>query len=358
MAVIGAVFLSSLIAGQGGTDPRPSLPFGSSRATSQQGTSAFAGLLRLLGYEVGEALQPFADVAPDPESTVVVLGGTALSVEDRTALTAFVAAGGRLVIDAGRGPSLSIAPLEPPRPGEVGRRLLPLAELSDVDAVDVFSASLWKDTGPAVPAIGTASAVAVAVSDEGRVWHLSDARLVTNGAIGERDNAALAVALVGDPERRVVFAEYLHGLSTPTGLAALPERWRAALWLASLGAIVWLAAKARRLGPPEESSRSLPPPRAAYIDAVAGLLARTREPSVAAAPLQRYVTHRLRSRGAWSGTATDLDRAATVAGIPAPDLRAALGDLESTSDVLALGRVAAHLAVDEPSRSMTPTLPT
>ena len=50
---------------------------------------------------------------------------------------------------------------------------------------------------------------------------------------------------------------------------------------------MWLLARSRRLGPPEDEARPLPPPRWAYVDAVAGTLARTRRPHEAAEPVRR-----------------------------------------------------------------------
>jgi hypothetical protein len=49
-----------------------------------------------------------------------------------------------------------------------------------------------------------------------------------------------------------------------------------------LAALAWVASRIRRLGPAEDERRPLPPPRRAYVDAVAATLARTRKPSAAA----------------------------------------------------------------------------
>jgi hypothetical protein len=104
---------------------------------------------------------------------------------------------------------------------------------------------------------------------------LADATPLQNAFLDRTDNAALALGLAGGPSRPVVFSESVHGYGTATGLAALPERWKWALALAGLATVVMMWARARRIGPPDEIGRELPPPRVAYVDALAGILART-----------------------------------------------------------------------------------
>jgi hypothetical protein len=124
--------------------------------------------------------------------------------------------------------------------------------------------------------------VTVANVGAGRAVLLADASPLQNRLLDQADNAALGLALAGPPGRRVVFAESVHGYGRATGLAALPERWKWALIGLLLAAIAWVASRIRRLGPAEEETRALPPPRRAYVDAVAATLARTRTPAIAA----------------------------------------------------------------------------
>jgi hypothetical protein len=72
-----------------------------------------------------------------------------------------------------------------------------------------------------------------------------------------------------------VFAESVHGFGQSRGLAALPSRWRLAFAGLVLAGLVWILARGRRLGPAEPAEASTPPPRGAYIEALARLLRRS-----------------------------------------------------------------------------------
>jgi hypothetical protein len=122
----------------------------------------------------------------------------------------------------------------------------------------------------------------VAAVGRGRVALVADPSPLQNRLLAKADNAALAAALAGPPGRPVVFAETVHGYGQPRGLGALPERWKWTLAGLLLAAAAWVASRIRRLGPTELESRALPPPRRAYVDAVAAALARTRRPGASA----------------------------------------------------------------------------
>ena len=70
------------------------------------------------------------------------------------------------------------------------------------------------------------------------------------------------------------------------GLAALPARFGWALIGLLLAALVFLFARGRRLGPPEPERRELPPPRRAYVDALAATMARGKAREQAVAPVR------------------------------------------------------------------------
>jgi hypothetical protein len=71
-------------------------------------------------------------------------------------------------------------------------------------------------------------------------------------------------------------------------LAALPVRWRLAFLGLVLAGLLWIAARARRLGPAEQSLEVSPPARSAYADAIALLLQRTNDQQRIAATLDRW----------------------------------------------------------------------
>ena len=90
---------------------------------------------------------------------------------------------------------------------------------------------------------------------------LADGSPIENARIGEADNAAFGLALAGPAGTPVVFAEGVHGYGESRGLGALPGRWKVALFGLGVAAIVFAWARARRLGPPDRPTRTLPPAR-------------------------------------------------------------------------------------------------
>jgi hypothetical protein len=124
----------------------------------------------------------------------------------------------------------------------------------------------------------------------------------------------------------VAFAESEHGFGRASGLAAIPTRWRVMLGGLVLAVVVLALARLRRLGPPERTAEDLPPPRRAYVESMAVVLARTRSPESAAAALREDA------------------RRHAVPGRLSPDDAAALdAPVRSDEELVALGRVRARL---------------
>jgi hypothetical protein len=112
-------------------------------------------------------------------------------------------------------------------------------------------------------------------------------------------------------------------------------------------ALVLLWARGRRLGPPEDSSRPLPPPRAAYVDAVGSTLVRTRHPDEALAAVTQRVRAEIDARatigadGA-AGATSDLEpaefaRRAHALGLTDDEIAALHAPVDDET-VLAVGR--------------------
>ena len=200
-----------------------------------------------------------------------------------------------------------------------------------------------EDGGPVIALAGT--------SGSGRVVALADPSPLQNGFLAAEDNAALALGLVGSPDRTVLFAEGAHGYGDSEGLSALPRRWRLALAGLGLAAAIWLYGRSRRLGPPEDEARALPPPRWAYVDAVTGTLARTRRPQEAAEPVRRQARELIARRAGLPPDAgpEDLYEAAVRLGVPPDEAAAAIGSPGPSEEatVLAAGRALARLTGGE-----------
>ena len=358
--VLGLAALSSFLpggGGQGGGSPSSSF---SHRA---DGASAWAELLSRYGRPV-ERLRGDLDASPlDPAATVVVLDAPGLSDDEAEALGSFVRRGGHLVA-GGQGADgwLEAVVDEPPLLADDGARIAspvgtpPAPEVDGVRTVRAGRLGSWEVPGGLRPILagedGRGPVIAVAGdSGSGRVVALADPSPVHNRFLANDDNAALALGVVGGPGRKVLFAEGVHGYGDSEGLAALPRRWRLALAGLGLAAAVWLYARSRRLGPPEDEARPLPPPRWAYVDAVAGTLARTRRPQEAAEPVRRRARELIAAR---TGLPPDagpdaLYQAAIRLGVPPDEAAAALGSPGPTGEatVLAAGRALARLTGGE-----------
>jgi hypothetical protein len=140
----------------------------------------------------------------------------------------------------------------------------------------------------------------------------------------------------------VAFVESVHGFGAAGGLAALPARWQLALALAVLAALLWLASRARRFGPPERGGEDPAPARREHVEALALALRRARDPAVALEPVQAAARAQVIRRAALAPDAADhvLRDAALRLGFE-DDEAAALTGARGRDEALALGRALA-----------------
>jgi hypothetical protein len=354
VALLALMALSSFLpggGGQGGGSPS------SSYSDRADGTSAWAELLSRFGRHVDRLRGDLEASVLDPGAAVVVLDAPGLTGEDADALGRFVAGGGHLVAGGtGAGDWLESVIDDPPIPaGRGARSAMPLGdppppEVDGVRTVRTAVLGSWRDEGGLEPILGGDNGRVIALAGNagmGRVVALADPSPVHNALLGVDDNAAFALGLAGSADRPVLFAEGAHGYGEGEGLSALPRRWRLALAGLGLAAAAWLVARSRRLGPPEEEARHLPPPRWAYVDAIAGTLARTRRVHEATEPVRQRARDLIARRTglAPDAEADDVYRAALRLGLTEEEARAALGAPGPTEEaaVLAAGRALARL---------------
>jgi hypothetical protein len=177
----------------------------------------------------------------------------------------------------------------------------------------------------------------------GRVVAFADSSPLQNAYLGRDDDAAVLLGAVGPAPRPVVFDEHSHGYGGAGG--SIPAPWWRASWVALAAVVMLMWSVARRLGPAEEVARALPPPRREYVDALAVSLARSREPAVAMAGLQRRARARLSARLGLTEQAgrDELKAAAARAGLSLADDIDVLFDAPGRdAEVLAIARVAAR----------------
>jgi Domain of unknown function (DUF4350) len=320
---------------------------GSSYTTSGDGLAAYAQLLAKYGHPVRQQRGRLADVSLDPSATLILSeANQAAPLEDDEIATVrnFLQSGGRAVLaQVSRRDVAAITGITPDQ--RVGSRAY--------HHFDPSLGPLRTVTSDAARAYGQGSDLAVLASegrrvllgstrvDAGEALLLADATPITNGAIGDADNAAFGLALPGSTDRPVVFAEGVHGYGEKRGLAALPDRWKIALVAFGLAAVVYAWARGRRLGPPDRPARELPPARSVYVDAMADTLLQTPDRPRALAPLGDWARERVRQHAGLSPEASreEVSAAARQLGLSDEEIATLWRPPGNDDEILALGRV-------------------
>jgi hypothetical protein len=335
--------------------PAPSGPDGSSYATAPQGVSAYAELLSRSGHPVVRLRGAPSSARLDPPTTVVMLEPALLSSADVRALRQFVVAGGTLVA-GGQNPEAWLSRLlpDPPAWSNAGESsvtpLLPTPATASVSEVQTAGAGSWSEPNATLPLLGSpdASLLNAATLGAGRVELLADTSPLQNQWLAAADNAAFGVSLAGPPGRTVAFEEGVHGYGVGTGLAALPVRWKWVLAGLVLAALAGVAARFRRLAPPDPEGPPALPPRREHVEAIAIALARTGRPAEATANVRERARDLVRRRsglGADEDAAT-LRQAASRLGLDEGEVQALFSAEPGRSDaeLLAAGRALAELS--------------
>jgi hypothetical protein len=350
--VVGALVVINLVAAGldravGGNQPGGTP--GSSYATAPEGLAAFRTLLTRFGHDVRVQRGTVAHQRLDPDTTVFVIEPNEITADDSAALLEFVTAGGRLVI-GGRTPFyLHNLRDDPPRwqfDGETSWTEID-PSFTGVHEIEAGGEGSWASPGTSSVLVGTAdrSLLTQERVGSGEIAFLADASPLENAHLADSDNAAFALELAGAASRPVVFAEGVHGFDSHRGLSAVPGAWKLALLLLAVAALAFVWSRARRFGPPDRNARELPPARAEYVDALSVSLERTKSPSAALAPAQRWAQERLASRAGLGPAPGDdaLARAARSFGCSDEEIASLLHPVSEPADVIALGRAVARI---------------
>jgi hypothetical protein len=346
LAVLVALeILGNLLGPLGGSSGRST---SSSNSIAGDGLAAYADLLADAGHSVhrmGAGFEP-----PDPGTTLVV-ADAAMDDDDTSAVQSFVAHGGRLVL-AGKATTTAARQVVgddirwATTAIEVAQPVAVVPELGAAAAVASGDLGSWRATGPALPFLADRGRPLAAVADvgQGRVVLLASAAALHNDRVAEADNAAFGLAIAGPTSRPVVFAELPHG-QTGTGIGALPGRWKAALVAGGIAAVLALWAMGRRLGPPEDEARDLPPARRMYVDAMAATLVKTKQPEASLAPLREAAAERLRRRATLAPDASDevLRAAAVELGLAPDEVEALFAPVTADEQAMSLARAMSRL---------------
>jgi Domain of unknown function (DUF4350) len=261
--------------------PQPKGPKSSSYATAPAGLAAYAAVLERNGHAVRRLRQAIADKPPRAGETLIVLDPQALEPKETRAIGRWVKSGGRLVAGGAGDASWLEAVLDAPPEFATSNALdretlVPVRETVGVSKVRT-SGGAWDKVGRALPVIGPPNAplVVTATTGKGSVALIADASPLSNAGLDRADNAALGLALVG-PGKPVAFLETVHGYGVSRGFGGLPGNVKWALLGLALTALVAVWAAGRRFGPPEDPDTEPPPPRMAYVDALAAALVRAK----------------------------------------------------------------------------------
>jgi hypothetical protein len=339
--------------------PSPGGPPSSSFATESEGLAAWAALARRNGIPVRALRDAPSDSSLSGGGTVAVMDAARLTGGEARALRAFAERGGRVI--AGGEPrgwtvtllgSGGLPDWEGDGPESAGR-VATAPETAGVARVRTAGDGRWTRAGDAERALAgnVGSLLLVREAGRGRIALLADTSPLQNRLLGERDNAALALALSG--RGPLIFVESVHGYGPQRGLAAIPARFGWALIGLLLAALVFMAARGRRLGPPERERRELAPPRRAYVDSLAATMARGKAREEGVAPVREEARRRLARR---AGLRDDADQeawltAARAAGLDDDAARALTARAQDDDTVVATGRALAAVAGPDTRRT-------
>lgn len=315
----------------GGT---PGGPRSSSYATSSHGAAAYAELLGRAGHPVDQVRALPHERQPSTAATVFLLDPPSVKANDLLALRQFVGSGGRLVASGltEREMHQLVSRVPERAPGSRVVR-------EDGLEIETDGRATWRQE----------NLVAVRRIGSGSVIFLADSSPLQNRLLGSADNAAFGLGLALPRNRPVAFLESYHGYGAGSGLSALPLAWKLLLGGLGLAALVYVVARGRRFGPPEEEGRSLAPPRRQYVDSLAAAIARSRRRDDATAPVRKEARDAILRRAALPADADDdsVRVAARRLGLATDDAETLLRPARTDADVLALGRVAARISQDQ-----------
>jgi hypothetical protein len=349
--IVGIILINLLAAGLDraveGNEPGGATD--SSYATGGDGIAANAALLTHYDYSVSQQRGAIASSPLDPDSTFVLFEPEVVTHDDEAALLEFVTNGGRLVL-GGREPFyLGGLRDRPPEWTADGRAVWFANDTSfgNVRSIAAAGQGAWDHAGSSHVVIGTTdlSLLNEEHVGKGTILFLADVSPLQNDYLDQADNAAFGLALAGPTSRPVVFAEGPHGFGNARGLAAIPTRWKWALGIFALAALVFIWSRARRFGPPDRAARELPPARAEYVRSLSTTLERTHNRPGALAPMQRWTRDRVSARAGLSLDASDeaIAAAAKALGCSDAEVHAMLNPTMNDDEALALGRVVARV---------------
>jgi hypothetical protein len=272
-------------------DPPQKGPDGSSFGTVGGGVAAVADLAQKFGYPYSRRLTPLDQAGQfdkhplDPTATLVVLD-TSISDDAAQDVAEFVRSGGQLVasIDSVSHwtsvmSDAATSFVRTPTDGKPVEAVASVATNPALTQLKVLGSTSF-DPVSTIDATQLASrnglpiVLSVPVGD-GSIVALADSSMLTNRLLGEADNAAFALELMGNGTRPIVFAEEPHGFGAALSPSGLPTNVRWFLFGLFVAAILLMITRSKRNGPPELAHRELAPARSTYLLSLASAIDRS-----------------------------------------------------------------------------------
>jgi hypothetical protein len=328
------------------------------RSSFDEGASGFAAwaeLLRKNGVEVAELSRPPSSGGLDADTTVVALDVGKPTGGDVEAFAEFVDEGGYLIA-GGKTDDDAITEMTGLAPVTGGdgllpqRPVLPVAQTEGVTEVDPAGGEVYSDPGGALPVLGSTAGdllLLAAPAAGGQVALLASSDALTNDRITEADNAQLAIDLGRANDRPVILLRSLAiSEGREQGVSALPSAWTAGFAGLLLAALLLIASRVRRLGPPDGDPAPAAEPRSGYVDAMARNLSRRGDLAAAAEPVRRAALDGIARRTGAPPGANDADMLAAhaeQAGVPRDEAEALAGPLEEPEAAIKATRALARM---------------
>jgi hypothetical protein len=329
-----------LVGSSGRVDGPPLDP----RSTSPTGTRALVLLLESLGAEV-----ELAATVPERSDAVVLVLRDTFDTAQRDDLLRTVRRGGRVIVadpgsPLGARPAGVFSMFGPIEDEQLERGECDIAALQQVGAIDISFAPLLQRPfrGQSCFGDGEQAFVVTEQVGDGAIVTLGGAGVLTNGELGNADNAALAAALLA-PQRgtRVLIAQPVLAAEGDTSFVDLAREQLGpglpfALAQLVLAMVLYAAYRARRLGRPVPEPQPVQIAGSELVLAVGRLLQRGHSVDAAAAALRAQVrTELCAARGLPAATDARVLAAsiAPLAGRDRDDVYRALADAPVASDV-------------------------
>jgi hypothetical protein len=335
-----ALVAIGLIAGDG--ESSKSGPALSPSSTSADGTRGLVLLLRESGGEVrvGQRL-------PDAGTHVALLLRDGLNDQDRQQLSAWVSAGGTLVVADPESPMAAASPTGFFGLGHANRGTCDIPGLDDVSELTTPSGIDFRVPRQTQSCFGDGrTAFIVSASrDRGRIVSFGGPDVFTNAALDQADNSVLAARLLlpADGSPVAILDPNAPGSGSTTLGDLIADRVFQAILQLGVAFIVYALWRSRRVGRPVTETQPVPIAGSQFVRAVGGLQQRSRSTDRAASALRtdtrRVLSHRF-------GVPLNLDTAtlaeltATRTGLDRHHVAAALGDtpILDEASLVALGQ--------------------